>query len=146
MFTLIRGIGASGMLAASIALGGCSGATDDLPRRAVSGVVTWEGKPLERGMIRFNPDPSNPHAVQAGAPIEAGRYRISAAEGPVPGTYGVMISTVNQDAIDLEDDPARKVATKPDPIPARYNRKSTLKVELKPDGPTDFDFALTPGP
>ena len=132
----------------SIALGllGCSDRTDDLPRLAISGTVTLDGKPLERGTIRFEPKPANRQPVQAFGPIEGGGFAIPSAVGPTPGSYAVVISSASQEATDLEDDPARKVVVKPDPIPPRYNRRSTLTAEVAAEGPSAFEFPLTSKP
>ena len=51
---------ACGLAFSLFALLGCGGAEDDLPRQAISGTVTLDGKPLEAGSITF--DPADPGA------------------------------------------------------------------------------------
>ena len=69
------------------------------PRVAVTGVVKLDGQPLPRGYVVFTPvDGSGAPPVTAwinnGGTV-LGQYRISAAQGPVPGKYRVE---VRQDA------------------------------------------------
>src|SRR4051794_10320669 len=53
--------------ASLLGLGGCGG-TDGLPRQAVSGTVTVDGKPLKAGLITFMPSgPDIP--TQGGATV-----------------------------------------------------------------------------
>lgn len=125
---------------------GCGGgATDDLPRRAVSGTVTLDGKPLEKGAISFDPEVVPKDPVSVGAIIEGGSYEIAAEQGPTPGTYRVSIRAGGPGEAEASEDapgmPPRRAA--PDPIPARYNARTTLRAEVTADGPNTFDFELT---
>src|SRR6476646_606329 len=72
-------------------LPGC-GASDELPRQAVSGTVTFAGKPLEAGLIMFLPEGAEV-ATQGGGPLVAGKYAIARDAGLVPGKYKVTISS-----------------------------------------------------
>src|SRR4051794_32328034 len=94
-----------GVLLLSLAQAGCNSG-DTLPRRAVSGKVDFEGKPLDTGHIEFLPVGSSQegHAVMAGSPIKDGTYAISQAEGPIPGTYTVRISSPGEKNTGLDED------------------------------------------
>src|SRR3954453_17607629 len=71
---------------------GCGGEADSLPRQAVSGTVTMKGAPLPAGMIQFQP--TAPHRVTGGGGgIPDGAYSIAKAQGLVPGTYRVSITS-----------------------------------------------------
>ena len=62
---------------------GCGG-DDELPRQAVSGDVTLDGKPLEAGVIEFQPDASQAQgefATAVGAVIQDGSYRFPGSKG-----------------------------------------------------------------
>ena len=70
---------------------GCEAPVEDkLPREAISGTVTFDGQPLQKGTIRF--DPTGQGATASGGMVEDGRFDIPADEGPVPGKYKVLIN------------------------------------------------------
>ncbi|WP_435009193.1 hypothetical protein P12x_000443 [Tundrisphaera lichenicola] len=125
-------------------LSGCDAPTDDLPRQSVSGSVTLDGKPLASGSITFDPvGPGNANPVAGGAPISNGSYSLGAANGLTPGNYLVSIISGGDDAPSAAEAPGmppRKA--KKDPIPAKYNTKSTLKVEVKAGDSSSKDFEL----
>lgn len=124
----------------TLMLCGCDGGAGELPLRGVSGKVTLDDRPLERGQITFSPEPGGP-GTQAGGPISAGSYSIPRDQGLMPGKYAVMIAGGSAAEGD-PDDPSKKVKATPDPIPARYNALTTLKAEVAADGTNAFDFEL----
>ena len=91
---LTRGVFA--VLAASVILviTSCGGTDDGLGRRfPVSGKVTYNGKPLEKGAISFVPD--DPKGVGASGAIENGSYALSTGgnnDGARAGKYKVTIT------------------------------------------------------
>ena len=127
---------------------GCGdAATDNLPRHAVSGSVTLDGKPLASGMISFDPDSAGQaHPVAGGGLIQDGSYSIAQAAGLTPGTYRVSIRSGGQDSAPAPDQapgaPPKKATAARDPIPDRYNAQLALKAEVKDGGSTRFDFDL----
>ncbi len=124
-----------------VALGGCGGAADSLPRQAVSGAVTLDGRPLARGSIQFQPASQN--GVAAGAEIKDGKYAIPRDQGPIPGEYKVIISSASATAPTPTGPPGQSPPPPPDLIPARYNAESTLTATVEADKPNTFDFPLT---
>jgi hypothetical protein len=136
-----------GLLLLGLWIAGC-GPPDGLDRRAVSGQVTWGGHPLASGAILFEPA-GNATGTAVGATIRNGRYAIARSEGPVPGHYLVRIyaSSGVVAPAPLSTIPGRH---HPRPmvelIPERYNAHTELRVELEPDGPGVFNFALAPSP
>lgn len=127
-------------------LSGC-GSSDDLPREAVSGKVTLDGKPLASGSIQFLPvgggDPNNP-AISGGATIKDGAYSIPRESGLTPNKYTVAITSA-QGGADAAAGGAPGPAQKPakETIPEKYNKDSTLDAAVKPGGENTFNFDLT---
>jgi hypothetical protein len=130
-----------GLLAAGCA-GLCLGCSAKEKRRAVSGSVTFEGKPVGHGSITFLTTGGAPGPVSGGL-IRAGRYDIPASQGLEPGTYRVVISwpgpggTLTPEEIAAGASPRAK-----ERIPDRYNSESTLTLTIKASGPNQFDFKL----
>jgi hypothetical protein len=122
------------LLVAMVLMGaGC----DRGPRRyAVSGTVTFDGQPVERGEVSLVPDV----AAQApeGGPIEAGRFQFQA----LAGKKTVRIRGSRPLPPERQDNPEMGLLYE-DFIPARYNRESTLIVEVTPGGKNVFTFDLT---
>jgi hypothetical protein len=128
----------------AVSLAGCGGgAGDGLPRHAVSGAVTLDGRPMDRGTIQFLPDaPDLPTAALVD--VQGGKFTVTRDRGLVPGRYKVLVSctdagaTVKPDALPgMTGPPAKEL------LPARYNVESTLNAEVKDGAPNTFDFPLT---
>jgi len=126
-------------------LAGCGAGqqqADGLPREAVSGTVTLDGQPLSGASIEFVPaEPNSPGGTSG--EVEKGRFVIEGDRGPVAGSYRVLISSLLGTKVDASQPPGEAPAPKKDPIPAKYNTKSDLKVEVKAGGPNTFEFALS---
>jgi hypothetical protein len=108
---------------------------------AVSGTVSLNGLPVEKGTIDF----LLPEATQstAQALIDRGRYSLPAMQGLLPGKYRVKISSVESFDITPEEYAAGKKAPPPkERIPARYNSESQEFVEVKESGSNRFDFNI----
>src|SRR5690349_1325348 len=77
---------------------GC-GDDDGIGRRyQVSGTVTYNGKPLEKGTIKFQA--AAPDGRSAAGEIEQGSYRLTtqtAGDGALPGKYRVSIISKDVD-------------------------------------------------
>ena len=127
------------------ALVGCGGG-DGLPRRAIAGTVTLDGKPLDQGRIEFQPIGPG---VATGAAIEQGSYQVNLEVGPTPGRYRVNISSPAETGTSPEPEdsaPGRGQLGATERIPARYNTSSTLTIEVKAVASDPFDFALDSSP
>jgi len=128
-----------------ILLGGC-GDGDGLDRAAVSGQVTLDGAPLERGSIRFVPKDGDSRGAAWGE-VAAGAYAIPAADGPVAGEYVVTITpAVETDGVEAGGQPELPGDPPPDAIdgPAVvYTSTAPLEATIAPGGPNTFDFGLT---
>jgi hypothetical protein len=118
---------------------GCGGAGG----LAISGKVTLDGRPLERGNIAFVPE-AGAGTAGAAAEIADGAYAIPAAQGPTPGRYRVEVHSVRPTGATAKKpvDPDYAGEQTVDLIPPRYHRDSTLAAEVKAGAPNTFDFAL----
>ena len=129
-----------------VTLAGCG--AEGPGRAPVAGSVSVGGKPLEAGVVRFIPS-GDTHGPVAVATVTDGQYALPEHEGPVLGTHRVEIEAIDHLNFALDDEAAyvqqveRKRRGMPrNPIPARYNRQSTLSVVVISDEPQEFDFAL----
>ncbi len=114
---------------------------DGLPRQAVSGTVTYDGKPVKSGNIQFTPaDPNMKNPVSGGAPIMNGKYSIDKEVGLVPGKYNVSISSASSE-IEAGETPGSVKALPKEGLPAKYNAQSKLSAEVKSSS-TSIDFNL----
>ena len=122
---------------------GCSQVADDLPREAVRGKVTVDGEPLAKGAIRFRTlKSSTGNTMEAGDLIRDGEYHIARSEGPVPGTYSVVITEEVEASLPNGGLPGPYPKVNPGKIPEKYTRKNALSAEIKTGqyDPIDFDL------
>ncbi len=119
--------------------GGCGGGG----LAPVSGHVTLDGQPLAGALVTFLPvaaagtaDAAGPGAMAVTGPDGAFRLHTLGVDRPgaVPGAHRVRVSTRDADA---GDGPA-----KPERVPARYNRDTTLTFDVPPAGTPAADFDL----
>jgi len=126
---LAAGVGLSLLLAWAAGCGGPGG-----PERAVvSGSVTYDGKPVDDGMIRFVPAEGT-KAPSSGAVIKGGRYTANSQGGVAVGTYSVEILGNRPDpsASSKAEVPGVQGPATIQYIPEKYNQNSQLKVTIKP--------------
>jgi hypothetical protein len=151
---LTRSIASKRMALLGLALvpfAGCGGGTKGPPRAAVRGEVRLDDVPLKAGVIRFVPEGATKGPV-ALTTIKDGRFTLSASDGPSLGKHSVEIMASPAEnplegAMDIRTawaDYARSKGSRPVDvkIPARYNQRSTLSVEVTPKGSNAFDFKL----
>ena len=127
----VRGV----LLLAVLLAGGCDGG----PKRVdVRGTVTFDGKPVEEGEIRFVPLEAGP---AAGASIVNGAYAV-AGKGAVPvGRHRVEITAYRVPA-GVKPDPNVPFVPKEQYLPEKYNIRTTLEFEVAGRGPITKDFDL----
>jgi hypothetical protein len=122
-------------LAVLIVWAGCRGTDDGLPREAISGNVTLDGKPLADRYITFTLAVGQ--GTQSGGMVKTGRFSVPRDQGPVPGKYAVSINSGAGGATVSPEDaksgmPGLVTPGKvPDPIPARYNSGTMLTADVK---------------
>ncbi len=132
------------LLIALVAILGCNGS--DSGRASISGKVTFDGEPVKMGQISFEPQGQGRIGI---AQIIDGAYQMPPQQGPTPGKYTVRITA---------DRPTGKPAQTPPPatgrptgesyeqyIPAKYNERSELSVDIGAESNAIHDFALTAG-
>lgn len=117
-------------VASLASLAGC-GDNRHAGKYEVSGTVSWEGTPVEKGFITFEPADGKP--AEAG-PIERGRYSFHA----YPGKNRVVIRAEKIEGFNKGMNQPNVVQY----IPATYNVQSELSAEVTADGANSFDFPL----
>lgn len=128
-------------------LAGCGGEGNSLGRKAISGNVTLDGKPLAEGAIRFEPMKNlsgSAPATTSGGMIKDGKYSLPTDQGLPAGLYAVSITaSAPVPPLAPGEDPM-KLGTLPPPkslIPPRYNTNTELTAEVT-DQTTTFNFEL----
>jgi hypothetical protein len=110
---------------------------------AVSGTVTYKGKPVPKGTVSFvSPDPSRRNAT--GQLDATGYYRLQTEEpgdGAEPGEYAVTLYSHDEKVVDYKPKVPIKVERL---IPEKYENPkiSDLKRTVK-RGSNTFDLELT---
>lgn len=127
-----------GMMGACF-LAGCGSRGDRPQLGKVTGTVYLDDKPLPNVLVMFSPTSGR---TSVGRTNEKGQYDLSYLEGTKGanlGSHRVMIQAYGED--ELQE--LRGASEKPveEPIPAKYNLKSTLKEEVK-QGKNVIDFRL----
>ena len=129
--------------ASFICLIGCSSSNEDgIARVAISGKVTLDGQPLATGYVTFVPKGEGP---SAGGEIQDGNYAIAASDGPSAGNYKVEIRSMAPTGRKVPNNdgaPGETVDETFDTVPANYNARSELSVEIQAGSAGTHDFAL----
>jgi hypothetical protein len=136
---VLRPIFVWGVLFAYFTAAGCGGSQSGL--QPISGKVTFKGVALPDGTIQFCKDGPQP-VVYGGALIRNGAYELPVAHGLPPGDYVVRISSPERTNPAANDGGTMSAVEFRERIPAKYNEKSELKIEVRADQKTVFDFAL----
>ena len=120
-----------------------AGCDDGRPERApVSGIVTYQGKPVEGARVTFYCPGARPASASTDADGRFTLWTYDPADGAVAGTHAVtVVKTKPVEGVDLTD-PGRMVDHL---LPMRYNNPDTspLTAEVTFDGENDFRFDLT---
>ncbi len=118
---------------------GCS-SSDDLSRVLVSGSVTYDGKAVEKGQIRFIPQDGSRGPITITS-IDQGRYSTDATGGVPVGSHRVEIK--GYDAHEYETAPSGPGSPPvKQRLPEKYNLQSELTVSLQEDSDERLDFNL----
>jgi hypothetical protein len=120
---------------------GCGRLTS--PGYSVSGEVQWKGQPLDQGSIQFVPEDS--HGTMVGSGISNGHYTLPNPPGLPAGKYRVRINSLSGASTSPGSIPDMHLGNpeSTERIPADYNEKTTLEVEVTSGGSRTFDFDLT---
>src|SRR5438094_8303973 len=112
-----------------MALGGCGG--DPLGRHAVSGSVTVNSAPLEKGNIGFYPTEKS--STSSGAVIEGGKYSIKQEKGLPAGKYRVTINAPvpgTGGEAQKNAPPGEAIPPPQELIPPDWNEKSEHTIDV----------------
>lgn len=127
------------MLAVSLALVGCS----DSGRLPLNGKVSFNGVPVEYGYVQFTPM-AGTTGPTAGADVKDGAYEVASVRGLFKGSYRVEIQSWKRSG-GVSVDPVTGERTQGGDLnqvlPAKYNKKSELTVEIEP-AKQSYDFHL----
>jgi hypothetical protein len=133
----------AGILAGLLAVGssGCGAGSDNLPREALTGLVTIDGQPLARGTIQFAPT-SDKLPTTGTSGIVEGKYFIARSEGLVPGEYKVAIISLTEvaESKSLHGLPGKPAPPPKNLISKQFNRESSLTREVKGGDTNRFNF------
>ncbi|MCA9117938.1 MAG: hypothetical protein KDA79_22860 [Planctomycetaceae bacterium] len=126
-------------------LTGCGGASG--PEQVlVSGKVTWQGEPVEDGVIRFLPAEGSDTPTKS-AVVQKGQYEASGRGALVPGTYRVEITAFTGGpagpSLPVSDPESAKreqeAQTRKQILPEKYNAKSEIEPFVVPSGAGEIE-------
>lgn len=134
---------------------GCGDSSGLPPRYVVTGKVTYNGAPVPKGTVTF--EPASPDGRHASGAITDGTYSMSTLgdnDGAMPGDYKVVIISTEIDTSEIaarskggaahhDDAFAKAVKNAKNLVPTKYGRSDTsgltAKVEAKSNS---IDFNL----
>lgn len=109
----------------------------------VRGRVTLDGEPLAEAEIVFQPQKGRPGTARTN---DKGEYELTYTvdrAGALLGLHEIRITTFEPGYDGETPQGERKtIPERPERVPAKYNRKSELKADVKP-GSNVFDFQLS---
>ena len=121
-----------------LVLGGC-GSSD---RSSVTGTVTLDGQPLEKGSINLMPMPGT-KSPTAGAQIVDGNFTVAAKGGTFAGKFRVEITASRPSGKKIPHPMTGEMIEATEQfLPAKYNKQSELQVEIT-EGTNQLEFPLT---
>jgi len=118
---------------------GCGGSKEGPLRLTVRGTVSLDGQPLESGSILFV-DPAG--QIQSYfASVKNGAYQTEMEAG----AWDVQITAIRELKDKMVPDGAGTgmVPASEQYLPARYNEKTGLRIDVKPGEKNEFPFQLT---
>ncbi|WP_437222839.1 hypothetical protein SH661x_002963 [Planctomicrobium sp. SH661] len=122
-----------------VGLPGCGSGRGDAPPKSVTrGKVTYQGKPVEKGMIRFIP--------VAGPPVQTeiinGEYHVTYKGGVALGTASVEIDGYRETGRMIQVGADKSVPDLEQFLPEKFNRTSSLSVVITDAKLNTHDFLL----
>ncbi|HWL07524.1 MAG TPA: hypothetical protein VNQ76_03900 [Planctomicrobium sp.] len=112
---------------------GCTPSVDGPPLFSVSGVVNWNGQPLEHGSIAFVP--SDGVGAAFGAEITKGKFQAKLPTGPK--NVSITSYRISESLIGPDGEPGTEQY-----LPARYNTKSELSTVITTGRNEELCFEL----
>lgn len=128
-------------MAAGIVTVGCGGG--GLDTVAVRGTVTYDGKPLENGTVRFVPvDEDGLLAVGRIGPGGQFTLATKGTDGVVPGDYKISVQSFIIDESVPKKDRELGIGGKKPAIPQKYSNPETSGLTETIDGSRTIDIDL----
>ncbi len=121
------------LVLATLTIAGCSSGP---AKYSVSGLVTYKDTPLKKGKIAFYPETQQPGGTDV-LDITDGKYQGQVTAGKKRVEIYAEIDTGK-----TQKDEDGKVFPVLASLPAKYNEKSKLTAEIKPEINTGVDFQL----
>lgn len=141
---LVSLFGIASCLMSVVLISGCGGGGTG-NRAPVSGMVKFDGQPIEEGQITFTPTGKSGTIV--GGAIKAGAYNIPVEAGPEPGEHKVAVTASRKTGKQIEAIMPAPAGTMIDVtemyIPKKYNAETTLRFDVKAGDNKDANFELT---
>jgi hypothetical protein len=126
----------------AVVLAACAGCRGRSDKSAVNGTVKFKkGELIDQGMIEFSPLDTK-SGNQSGARISEGTYEIPQDKGLRPGKYIVRISAPSGLLSGQGAPGSGKMELPKERVSQKYNVKSKLEVEVKPEPLQTFDFEV----
>ncbi len=129
---------------ACLLLSGCG--DKGLPSKVVHGTVTFEGKPVDLGSVRFVPIKPTRGPASVGQ-VVAGNYRVEARGGVVLGKHRVEVTGLKKTGRQVSGHNGLEEAMIDETVsvaPPEYaGSKSPLVFELRADSDGQFDIDLS---
>jgi hypothetical protein len=119
-------------LAALLTLAGCG----DPAMPTVSGTIKVDGQPVEEGAIRFTP--ADGMTQTTGGEIKNGKYSVRVPVGTMKVSISAPKVVGKKKIYNTPNSPVMPITV--EAIPARYNEKTELTLEVK--GATQKDWDL----
>jgi hypothetical protein len=114
-------------------LAGCGGETRE--RHPIAGTVTYQGKPVEMGSIRFEAEASvGDFAPACYASIKDGKYQTQPEDSPTTGKYRVLVMGIDVSRIRKDGPPGT-----PWDMPALFPPHTTAIDVPAPGGKFDIE-------
>ncbi len=111
-------------------------------RQALSGTVSWLGKPLPKGVITFYP---KGQGSTVGCEIIDGKFLIEMINGATPGKYRVEIVAFRPTGkSEFDIDQNKQVSIEEQYLPKQFNADSILDAEVVGTKSNTFAFDLKP--
>lgn len=127
------------LLAVALVVGGCSETSN---QKSISGTVTFDGKPLDKGQITFVPI-SGTAGPTAGAEIIDGHFEISATGGTFAGKFRVEVTASRPSGRKVPDRYTGKLTESFEQyIPGAYNVESQMFADVKASEKNYFEFSV----
>ena len=129
------------LLLAPVFLAAMAGCGHGRGRVPVTGTVTFDGQPLESGVVRFGGD----QGAAGVGPIVNGRFSLSetgSQGGVLPGKYDVLISSWIEERGSVRPDGSFSSGITRIPLLYMDPSKSGLTAEVKAGQKNDFLFEL----